>query len=205
MLLHSHPGAPNPRRVHIYLAEKGIEVPLRELDVMKGESRAPEFLEKINPMGGVPVLELDDGTPIAESIAICRYFEVKQPDPPLFGVSALEQAAVEMWIRRSELGLMVPVSQAWLHGSPLTKRAGREQIPEVAEQGRSAVRRHFEFLDRHLDETEFLAGDFFSMADIVALTTMDFAAQLNDLPHSEDQTHLSRWHRAVSERPSAKA
>ncbi len=205
MLLYTFAGAPNPRRVHIYLAEKGIEVPFEKVDIMKRENRTPEFIRRVNSMGGLPVLELDDGTHIAESIAICRYFEALQPDPPLFGTSPLERGIVEMWIRRIELNFMMPVGMVWVHGSPLTKAVMKQQIPEMAEQNRGVVRRYFDFLDQHLEENEFIAGGGFSVADIVALTTMDFAARLNDLPHSEEQKHLSRWYDAVSARPSASA
>lgn len=205
MKLYTFSGAPNPRRVHIYLAEKRIEIPFEQVNVMKRESRTAEFISRVNSMGGIPVLELDDGTHIAESIAICRYFEVENPDPPLFGVTAREQATVEMWTRRIELNFMMPVGMVWIHGSPLTRGVVKHQIPEMAEQNRSVVRGYFKFLDRHLENNEFLAGNEFSIADIVALCTMDFAAKLNDLPHSADQTHLDRWYHAVAGRPSAKA
>lgn len=205
MLLYTFAGAPNPRRVHIYLAEKGIEVPFEKVDIMKRENRTPEFIGRVNSMGGLPVLELDDGTHIAESIAICRYFEALQPDPPLFGTSPLERGIVEMWIRRIELNFMMPVGMVWVHGSPLTKSVMKQQIPEMAGQNRGVVRRYFDFLDQHLEENDFLAGGGFSVADIVALTAMDFAARLNDLPHSEEQKHLSRWYDAVSARPSSSA
>ena len=205
MKLYTYAGAPNPRRVHIYLAEKGIEVPFEHVDIMKRENRTPEFMERVNALGGIPVLELDDGTHIAESVAICRYFEVEHPQPPLFGVSAKEQGRVEMWIRRIELNLMMPVGMVWVHGSPLTKQVMKNQIPEVAEQNRGLVRGVFRFLDRHLADHGFLAGDTYSVADILALCTMDFAAKLNDLPHSSEQKHLSRWYDAVSGRPSSSA
>ena len=205
MKLYTYAGAPNPRRVHIYLAEKGIEVPFEHVDIMKRENRTPEFMKRVNALGGIPVLELDDGTHIAESVAICRYFEVEHPEPPLFGVSAKEQGLVEMWIRRIELNLMMPVGMVWVHGSPLTKRVMKNQIPEVAEQNRGLVRGVFGFLDRHLAGHEFLAGETYSVADILALCTMDFAAKLNDLPHSSEQKHLSRWYDAVSGRPSSSA
>lgn len=205
MKLYTFSGAPNPRRVHIYLAEKGIEIPFEQVDVMKRESRTPEFVAQINAMGSIPVLELDDGTHIAESIAICRYFEVEHPDPPLFGVTAREQAIVEMWTRRIELNFMMPVGMVWIHGSPLTKGVVKQQLPEMAEQNRTLVHRYFNFLDRHLEQNEFLVGDDFSIADIVALCTMDFASKLNGLPHSAEQTHLDRWYQSVAGRPSAKA
>jgi glutathione S-transferase len=205
MKLYTYSGAPNPRRVHIYLAEKGIEIPFEQVDIMKRENRTPEFMARVNATGGIPVLELDDGSHIAESIAICRYFEVEHPTPPLFGVTAREQGLVEMWTRRIELNLMMPVGMVWVHGSPLTKGVVKQQIPEMAEQNRSVVQGYFKFLDRHLEQNEFLANDAFSIADIVALCTMDFAAKLNDLPHSSEQQNLNRWYQAVSGRPSAKA
>ena len=185
MKLYTFAGAPNPRRVHIYLAEKGIDVPFEKVDIMKRENRPPEFIRRVNSMGSLPVLELDDGTHIAESIAICRYFEALHPDPPLFGTSPLKRGMVEMWIRRIELNFMMPVGMVWVHGSPLTKAVVKQQIPEMAELNRDVVRSYFKFLDRHLEENDFLAGDGFSVADIVALTTMEFAARLNDLPQSE--------------------
>jgi glutathione S-transferase len=205
MKLYTFAGAPNPRRVHIYLAEKGIDVPFEQVDIMKRENRTPEFTSRVNVMGGLPVLELDDGSHIAESIAICRYFEAEHPAPPLFGVTSFEQGIVEMWIRRIELNFMMPVGMVWVHGSPLTKGVIEHQIPEVAEQYRSVVRRYLDFLDRHLETSEFVAGSAFSVADISALCTLDFGARLNDLPHSSEQVHLSRWHQAVSARPSASA
>ena len=204
MKLYDHPTAPNPRRVRVFLAEKGIEVERVSVDLQAGEHKTPEFLEK-NMNGQIPVLELDDGTCISESIAICRYFEAEHPDPPLFGATSREQGKIEMWIRRIELNFMMPVGLAWVHGSPLTKAVVKQQIPEMAEQARSMVRSYFDFLDQHLEGSEFLAGDAFSVADIIALCTADFAAQLNDLPHSSDQVHLSRWYGAVSGRPSASA
>lgn len=188
----------------MYLAEKGIEIPFERVDIMKRENRTPEFMADVNAMGSVPVLELDDGSHIAESVAICRYLEVLNPEPSLFGVSAREIGLVEMWIRRIELYLMVPVGMVWIHGSPLTKSVVKQQLPEVAELNREVVRNYFEFLDRQLAKSEHLAGDSFSMADICALCTMDFAATLNDLPHAKEQAHLSRWYEAVSGRPSAR-
>ena len=181
MKLYTYAGAPNPRRVHIYLAEKGIEIPFESVDIMKRANRTPEFMQRVNPMGGLPVLELDDGSHIAESVAICRYLEAVNPEPPLFGSTPKEQGIVEMWIRRIELNFMMPVGMVWVHGSPLTKSVIKHQIAEVAEQNRAIVSNYFEFLDRHLATQPFLAGERFTMPDIVALTTMDFAAQLNEL------------------------
>jgi glutathione S-transferase len=205
MKLYTYAGAPNPRRVHIYLAEKGIDVPFEQVDIMTGANRTPDFLAHVNKAGGLPVLELDDGSHIAESVAICRYFELTNPEPPLFGTGPKEQATIEMWIRRIELGFMMPVGMVWIHGSPLTKTVNPNQIEAVAEQNRTVVRRYYRFLDEHLADHPFLAGDTFTMADILALCTRDFAASLNALPHPEELAHFSRWYDEVSTRPSANA
>jgi len=203
--LYTYPGAPNPRRVHLYLAEKGLEVPCETVDIMTRANRQPEFLEKVNALGGLPVLELDDGTHIAESVAICRYFEVLHPEPALFGKTAEEQGRIEMWSRRIELGLMRPVGMVWVHGSPLTRSVVKQQIPEAAEQNRSLVREFHRFLDRELGGREFIAGSEFTIADILALTTIDFAAKLVELPVDPALGHVASWHARLSERPSVQA
>ena len=141
MKLYTFPTAPNPRRVHLYLAEKGIDVPCETVDILARANRTPEFLASVNPLGGIPVLELDDGTHIAESVAICRYLEVLHPEPSLFGKSAEEVGRIEMWSRRIELNLMRPVGMVWVHGSPFTKAVVKEQIPAVAEQNRGLAPR----------------------------------------------------------------
>lgn len=205
MKLFTYPGAPNPRRVHVYLAEKGLDVPFEKVDITKRENRQPEFIENVNSMGGLPVLELDDGSHIAESIAICRYFEALHPDPPLFGIGPKGQARVEMWLRRVELNFMMPVGLVWVHGSPLTASVVPNQIGEVAEQNRAIVRRYFGFLDDKLSDREFLVGDTYTMADIVALCTYDFAGYLNGLHPEEEHTRLRAWYDRVSGRPSAAA
>jgi glutathione S-transferase len=205
MKLYTFPGAPNPRRVHVYLAEKGLEVPFEKVDMMKRANREPEFLERVNVMGGLPVLELDDGSHIAESVAICRYFEALHPDPALFGSTAHEQGVVEMWIRRIELNFMVPVGMVWIHGSKLTAGVVKRQIAEVAEQYRHVVAQYFDFLDAQLSNRAFIAGDDFTMADILALCTYDFGANLNELHHTSEQLHLAAWHKRVTARPSASA
>ncbi len=205
MKLYTYPGAPNPRRVHIYLAEKGIKVPFETVDIMTRENRKPEFIAKVNVMGGLPVLELDDGSHIAESVAICRYFEETHPDPPLFGSTPREKGVVEMWVRRIELNFMVPVGMVWVHGSPLTAKVVKHQIPEVAAQYRRAVEQYFDFLDRQLASREFIAGDAYTVADIGALCTLDFGAALLELRHTPEHEHLTRWHENASSRESAGA
>jgi glutathione S-transferase len=194
--------APNPRRVRIFLAEKGISVPFEEVDIFKGINRQPEFLKK-NSLGGIPVLELDDGRYLAESVAICRYFELLHPEPPLFGKGAFEQANVEMWNRRIELAVLVPVGLVWGHSHELT-RARIKQIPEMGEQSRNIVEQRYQWLDGELADRQFIAGDKYSIADITAMVVLDFA-KFNNISVQPDQKNLTRWYQTVSSRPSAGA
>ena len=203
MILYDYPGGPNPRRVRIYLAEKGLTVPMETVDIMTRRNRQPDFLEK-NPTGGIPVLELDDGTCISESVAICRYFEELHPSPPLFGTGAKQRAIIEMWLRRVELNLMVPIGMVWVHGHPLTAKLIR-QIPEAAAQNRVRTAMGYRLLDDQLAENAFIAGDSYSVVDAVTLATHDFGAGIVGVPPDDGLTHLARWHAAVSARPSAAA
>lgn len=201
MILYTYPSGPNPRRVHIYLAEKGLSVPTETVDILARRNREPDFLAK-NPTGGIPILELDDGTCISESLAICRFFEALHPDPPLFGATAKEQAIVEMWLRRIELNLMVPIGMVWVHGHPFTAKLIK-QIPEAAEQNRKRAALGYKLFDDQLAGHEFIAGEAYTVADAVALATYDFGAGLVGVPPADDLTHLKRWHTTVSARPSA--
>lgn len=203
MKLYDYKAGPNPRRVRIFLAEKGISVPLIHTDIVKREQKTPEFLAK-NPIGSIPVLELEDGTCISESVAICRYFEELHPDPPLFGTTPLEKAVIEMWLRRVELDFMVPVGMVWIHGHPLTARLIK-QIPEAADQNRKRVQMGYKLLEDQLADNEFIAGDAYSVVDAVLLASLDFANGLVGVPYDPELTHLKRWHDAVSARPSADA
>ena len=203
MKLYDYKAGPNPRRVRIFLAEKGISVQLVHTDIVKREQKAPEFLAK-NPIGSIPVLELEDGTCISESVAICRYFEELHPDPPLFGTTPLEKAVIEMWLRRVELNFMVPVGMVWIHGHPLTARLIK-QIPEAAAQTRKRVQMGYKLLEDQLADNEFIAGEAFSVVDAVLLASLDFANDLVGGPYDPELTHLKRWHDAVSARPSADA
>jgi glutathione S-transferase len=195
--------APNPRRVRMFLAEKGIDVAYEQVDLTRRANRTPEFLAK-NPRGAIPVLELDDGSCIAESIAICRYFEALHPEPPLFGATPREIADIEMWQRRVELQLLVPVGMVWVHGSPLTARLLR-QIPEAAAQNRKLVAGFLAWLDGELTTRPFVAGDRYRVPDITLLCTLDFATGLVGIPLDPALAHIARWHREVSARPSARA
>ena len=195
--------APNPRRVRIFLAEKGIEVPFEQVDVMQGGSRSPEFTA-LNRFQRVPVLVLDDGVAIAETVAICRYFEELQPEPALFGRGALGRAAVEMWNRRMDLGLLLSVAQAFRHLHPAMVKL---EVPQVSAWGEANKPRALEILkimDAQLANHRFLTGDQYSIADITALVAVDFMkpARIERPPGLQN---LARWYAEVSMRPSAKA
>ena len=194
--------APNPRRVRIFLAEKGIKVPYEQIDIVNAVNRGPEF-RKINPLAGVPVLELDDGTHIAESVAICRYFEETQPEPPLFGVGAKERAIVEMWQRRIEFALFIPVADSFRQRHEFFKGRIR-QVPEYAEAQRQNAEEALAWLDTELANRRFIAGDQYSIADITAMVGIDFG-RVSKIAIKPEQKNLARWHAEVSSRPSAKA
>ena len=194
--------APNPRRVRIFLAEKGIQIPYEQVNIAKAENRQPEFLA-INPMGGVPVLELDDGTYIAESVAICRYFEELHPEPPLFGADPLDKALVEMWHRRMELNLFTPVALCFRNTHDFFK--GRiPQVPEYGKVSKEGAEKTLAWLDGVLADRPFIAGDHYTIADITALVGIDFG-RISAIRITEDQTDLKRWYDSVASRPSAKA
>lgn len=202
MKLYNLPPAPNPRRVRIFLAEKGVEVPTVDLDITNDAHRTPEFLA-INPLGALPVLELDDGTVITESIAICRYFEELHPQPPMFGRSLLERAQVEMWTRRIELGLMRAISDHFVHGNDFWK-GRREQISEYAELARTRALASMQWLDGELAQRAFIAGDDYTVADITAQCTL-LLAKNTGIPIPPERVSLTRWWASVTSRPTARA
>lgn len=192
----------NTRRVRIFLAEKGIEVPRVEIDMIVGENQRPEYLAK-NPMGTMPLLELDDGTLIAESVAICRYFELLQPTPPLFGTGALEQACVEMWNRRMEIELMRPLMDHFLHLSPFWN-GRRKQIAEAGHAGRLQAEARMRWLDKELSYKNFIAGDRYSIADITAQCAL-LLGKYTGAPIPKELSNLTHWFETMTKRPSARA
>ena len=195
--------APNPRRVRIFLAEKGLAVPTSRLSIVDGQHKSPDFVAKYPP-GQLPVLELDDGRMLGESVAICRYFEALNPDPPLFGTDPLSIAEIDMWIRRIEMTLMMPVGNVWAHTHPFTARVVKPQYKEFGESNRPRAALAMHRFDRVLADTLFVAGNDYSMADIILLTTIDFARFIGvNMP--EDTPALADWHARVSARPSATA
>ena len=196
--------APNPRKVHIYLAEKGLTVDRVHTKMQERQHKAPEFLQK-NSLGQVPVLETDDGKFISESIAICRYFEAFHPSPPLFGRDPFDAAMVEMWIRRAEFRLWNPMGQVWINADPRTAIVNPNQFKDYGEHSKKVLASAMKWIDRELaDGREFLAGAHYSMADIVLLCGIDFAKFIHqDMP--DDAPNLRAWHARISARPSARA
>ena len=203
MKLYDAGRAPNPRRVRIFLKEKGIDVPMEPVDLGAMQHRSDRYTA-INPLQRIPALELDDGTIITESIAICRYFEALQPEPALFGRGAVQIARIEMWQRRIELHLLLGISQVFRHLHPGMKD---HEIPQVAEWGEANWPRVLDFLammDKELAGRRFAAGDEYSVPDITGLVALDFlrAAKLSLPP---ELVHVARWHAELAARPSAQA
>ena len=203
--------APNPRRARIFMAEKGIEgVEIIQIDLGDNRENVGEEYRSINPSCTVPALVLEDGTLISESVAICRYFEEIQPNPPLMGRDAKEKAVVEMWQRQVELQGYTPAGEAFRNynkrfaGRALAGNDSYEQIPELVTRSRTRVERFFNLLNDHMESREFIASDVFSIADITAYVMVDFAGW-SKMGINEDQTHLKRWYESIKARPSSNA
>ncbi len=201
--------APSPRRVRIFIAEKGLDIPTVQVDLRKGEHLAEAF-RSLNPWCTVPVLELDDGTAISEAVAVCRYLESAHPDPPLMGVDARDRAVVAMWEHRFEIDGFLAVTEAFrnqargLAGRALTGPGNVEQIPELVTRGRRRVERFFTVLDEQLARHPFVAGERYTIADITAQVAVDFAGWIKmSLPPGH--RHAGEWYQRVSTRPSAAA
>jgi glutathione S-transferase len=204
MLLYQDARAPNPRRVRMFLAEKGLseQVELIEVSINDGAHQQPAYLEK-NPLALVPVLELADGRLLRESMAICRYLEELHPEPALLGTDTWSRAQVEQWNRHAELELLFPVAQVFRNSHPFW--LGRiRQAPEFAEIMREHLGKRFEWLDRELASRPWIAGDTFSVADITAVCALDFG-KVSQIRIGDETPHLARWYAAVKARPSARA
>ena len=206
MILYDVTQAPNPRRVRIFIAEKGLPVEFRQVNMMGGEHKQPEFLTR-HPSGKVPVLETDDGHSIGESVAICRYLEALQPEPNLLGRTPVEIGRIDMFNRILEFELWSQVGTSWVNGPVVAKMAaGRfRQIPEAKAASDANTHRFYERLDRELGTRSFMADDRYSIADITALTAIDFATAMVGLKPAEGLANLWAWHARVSARPSARA
>jgi glutathione S-transferase len=208
--LHHSAGSPNSRRVRIFLAEKGLELALVPVDLGKGEQRSDEY-RRINPRQMVPTLVLEDGTAIGEVLAIWRYLEETYPTKPLLGKTPKEKALVTMWERRAELDGFAAVMEgvrnamAGLKGRAIAGPYDYEQIPALVERSKRRVANFLSDLDARLTDVPFVAGDQFSVADITALVTIDFAAKAFDTSIPKELRALTRWYKEVSARPSVSA
>lgn len=201
MKLFSFAGAPNPRRVLIFAAEKGLQFDVVNVDLRGGATKQPEFLRK-NPSGKIPVLELEDGTCIAESVAICRYLEALAPEPNLFGRDALETALIEAHHRQIEFELHQNIGAAWVNG-PIVAAAGLvEPIEAQRLRGAGLTRKYYARMNQELAARPFVAGERFTVADISALCMIDFAGAMVDLKPAQELQHLWSWHERVSQRSS---
>ena len=203
MKLYDGGRAPNPRRTRIFLAEKNIQLPMEQVDLGAMQHRSPAYAA-VNPLMRVPALVLDDGMVITESIAICRYFEALQPDPPLFGRGALQIAQIEMWNRRLELHFFFPVSHVFRNSHPAMKEMEVPQVPAWAEANKPRILDFLEIVNRELENNRFITGDAFTIADITGLVAVDFMKPAK-LAVPDELTNLKRWHADVSARPSASA
>ena len=203
MKLYDGGRAPNPRRVKIFLAEKGLTVPMEQVDLGKLAHKKPEYAA-INPLQRVPALQLDDGTIITESIAICRYFEQLHPEPALFGTGPKDMASVEMWERRIEFHLLAPISHIFRNSHPAMKEMEVPQVPAWAEANKPRIMDFLALLDRELGSRRYIVGERYTVADITGMIAVDFLKPAK-LEVSPALTNLKRWHSEVSARPSAKA
>jgi len=203
MKLYDSPFAPNPRRVRIFLAEKGIQIPIETVDLGTLQHQS-EMFTALNPLQRTPALELDDGSVLCESIAICRYLEEMNPEPPLFGTTPRGRAFVEMWNRRVELGLFASVGAVFRHLHPGMKTR-EEQVPAWGEANKPRMLSELAFLNSTLaDGRPFITGDGYTVADVTALCAVDFM-KVTRVAVPDDLTNLRRWHAHVSARPSASA
>ena len=208
MKLYHSPASPNARRVRIFIAEKGIDVPLQVVNLGQKEQFS-DWFRAINPRLQVPALVLDDGRAIAEVPAIWRYLEAAHPKHPLLGTDAAEQGIIAMWERRAELDGFAPTMEgvrnavAGLKGRALSGPHNYEQIPELVERSKLRVANFYADFNTRLESVPFVAGEAFSAADITTLVTVDFATNALKLPIPADAAALHRWYRSVSDRPSA--
>ena len=203
MKLYNSSVAPNPRRVRMFLAEKGVSIPRVEVNLAKLEHKTPEY-SSINPFQTIPALELDDGVIIGESIAICRYIEELHPEPNLFGATPLERALVEMWQRRVEWHLLLPIAQVFRHSHPHMSQMEDPQVADWAAANRPRALRNMMIFDDVLRDRPFIAGQRFTVADITGLVALDFAKPAR-LAVPPELTNLLRWHESLKARPSAAA
>ena len=202
MIFYDGGGAPNPRRVRVFLSEKNIEIQVKSIDIMKGDHKKNDY-KKISPLSQVPALELDDGSYITESIAICRYLEALNPEPNLFGSDPSEIANIEMWQRRLELLLMIPIASVFRHGHPAMAHL-EDQVPEWSEANKPKVVKFLRWLDIQIAGKEFICSDRYTVADITAFICFEIA-KWPKIIIPDDCENLNKYYKRLLDRPSAKA
>src|SRR5271155_1621187 len=203
MKLYNSNRAPSPRRVRVFLAEKRVSIPCVEVDLATLDHKTQEF-RALNPFETIPILELDDGTRIAETIAICRYIEALWPEPNLFGLTALEQATIEMWQRQLEWGVLFPIAQVVRHSHPKMAEMENPQVPDWAAVNLPRALHAMAIVDEALRGRPFIAGDRFTVADITGLVALDFARPAR-IAIPQEFANLTRWRETLKARPSATA
>ena len=203
MKLYDLPASPNARRVRVFIAEKNLQIEMVPINMMTGENKTEEYLSK-NPLGRMPLLELDNGTCIAESIAICRYLEMEHPAPPRFGTSSLEQAMIEMWQRRMEFQFLNPMINIFRNTHEMWKDR-MIQIPQIAEIESKDVEEKMVWLNRELEGREYIAGETYSVADITAQCAFVMGKAAVGIRIPEDLSNLDAWWSRVTSRPTARA
>ena len=211
MKLYDCAQAPNPRRVRIFMAEKGISCETEQLNIVQGDNLSDDFLA-VNPRGLLPTLVLDDGTVLDESVAICRYLEETHPEPPLMGTDAVSKAKIESRQRHMEFEGLLSAAETFRNAFPRFSKRGLggnvgevDAIPALVQRGQASLQRFYNRLNAHLGQSRFVAGDAFTIADITALCAVDFASVAARVPVPENCGNLARWHAEVSARPSAGA
>jgi len=211
MKLYDCEQAPNPRRVRIFMAEKGISCETAQLNIVQGDNLSDAFLA-VNPRGLLPTLVLDDGTVLDESVAICRYLEETHPEPPLMGTDAVSKAQIESRQRHMEFEGLLAAAETFRNAFPRFSKRGLggnvgevDAIPALVERGQASLLRFYNRLNAHLGQSRYVAGDEFTIADITALCAVDFASVAARVPVPEDCENVARWHADVSARPSARA
>ena len=202
MICYDLPASPNARRVRIFIAEKGLEIPTVAVDMAKGENKTAEYLAK-NSLGKMPLLELDDGTFISESHAICRYLEEIHPEPPLMGTSPVERAQVEMWNRRIELEILLPLLNVFIHTHEMWKGVWT-QIPEWGELCRENALARLEWLDGEIAGREYVVNDTYTVADITLQCALVLGKAVG-VRVPENLSNVNAWFERVAARPTARA
>jgi glutathione S-transferase len=195
---------PNPRTVRIFMAEKGIEIPLEQVDLLGGENRRPPYTDK-NPTGQLPCLELDDGSHLTEITAICEYLEEIQPEPPLIGTTPAERAQTRMWTRRIDLNILEPLANGFRFGEGLEIFKDRVHvIPQAADDLKAVAREKLEWLNGMIEGREFIVGDRFTLADVILYAFLEFGASVGQ-PLDAKLGNLQGWYTRVASRPSIEA